>query len=63
VAVAMAVHIADSVEEAMDDLRPAVTRELSFQRTRGLLGMIVRLLGIEKSPEAITFEDMVDACC
>ncbi len=61
VAVAAAVYIADSVEEAMDDLRPAVTRELSFQRTRGLLGLIVRLLGIPKPPEEITFEDMVAA--
>ncbi len=61
VAVAMAVYIADSVEDAMDDLRPGVTRELSFQRSRGLLGLIVRLLGIEKPPDEITFEDMVDA--
>jgi limonene 1,2-monooxygenase len=61
VVVAAAVHIADSLDEALDDLRPAVTRELSFQRTRGLLGIIVRLLGIPKSPDEITFEDMVDA--
>jgi alkanesulfonate monooxygenase SsuD/methylene tetrahydromethanopterin reductase-like flavin-dependent oxidoreductase (luciferase family) len=61
VVVAAAVYIADSLDEALNDLRPAVTRELSFQRTRGLLGMIVRLLGIPKSPDQITFEDMVDA--
>jgi hypothetical protein len=61
VAVAMAVYIADSLAEAMDDLRPAVTRELSFQRSRGLLGLIVRLLGIQKSADDITFEDMVNA--
>jgi alkanesulfonate monooxygenase SsuD/methylene tetrahydromethanopterin reductase-like flavin-dependent oxidoreductase (luciferase family) len=61
VAVAHAVHIADSFEEALDDLRPAVTQEMNFQKTRGLMGLIVRGLGLQKSPEEITFDDLVAA--
>jgi len=61
IAVATAVYIASSYQEAFDDLAPAVNLEMQFQKARGLMGMLARGIGIQKAPEDVTFEDLVKA--
>jgi len=61
VSVAKFIYLADSVQEAMDDLRPAVNLEMEYQRSRGLLKFVLAHYDVNgKDPQDVVFDDMVD---
>ena len=55
------VYVADSKKQGMDDLRPAVTHEMDFQRRRGLLKFMCSAFHLPFTPEEATFDAMVEA--
>jgi len=55
------VYVADSVAQAIADMREAVEYELGFQRARGLLRLLAQALGDDVDPDSLRFEDLVDA--
>jgi limonene 1,2-monooxygenase len=61
VAVSRYVYVADSVREAMDDLRPDINYELGFQTKRGLIQMLTRNYGMPLKDNAVTFDDLAEA--
>jgi limonene 1,2-monooxygenase len=60
VSVASFVYVADSVEQAKDDLRAAVNFEMGYQKTRGLLKWVMAPYKISKPVEDLTFDDLVE---
>ena len=58
--VACFVYLADSVQQAMDDLRPAVNYEMGYQKTRGLLKYVMAGYDVRKPIEDLTFDDLVE---
>jgi alkanesulfonate monooxygenase SsuD/methylene tetrahydromethanopterin reductase-like flavin-dependent oxidoreductase (luciferase family) len=58
--VARFVYVADSVEEALEDLRPAVTLEMGYQKTRGLFRFVLSPYTLPRPIEDLTFDDLVD---
>jgi limonene 1,2-monooxygenase len=58
--VACFVYVADSVQQAMDDLRPAVNLEMSYQKKRGLLKFVLHNYDLPKPVDDMTFDDLVD---
>jgi limonene 1,2-monooxygenase len=61
IAVARYVHLADSRQEAMDDLRPAITYELGFQVKRGLIGMLKSNYNWQFGGEDVSFDQLAEA--
>jgi limonene 1,2-monooxygenase len=59
VTVGASVYLADSVEEAMDDIRDAAEWELRFQRARGLMRLIAPAVG--RPEDRIGFDELVEA--
>jgi limonene 1,2-monooxygenase len=57
--VGASVYIADSVEEAMRDIREAAEWEMQFQRARGLLKLIAPAVG--RTADQIGFDELVEA--
>lgn len=58
--VARLIYLADSVEEAIEELRPAVEQEMGYQKTRGLLPFVLRPYELPRPVADLTFDDMVD---
>ncbi|HLG74529.1 MAG TPA: LLM class flavin-dependent oxidoreductase [Chloroflexota bacterium] len=58
--VASFVYVADSVQQAVEDLRPAVTLELGYQKKRGLLRFVLSPFNIQKDIEDITLDDLIE---
>jgi limonene 1,2-monooxygenase len=58
--VACFVYVADSLQQAMDDLRPAVNYELGYQKARGLLKWVLMPYQLPRPVEDITFDDLVE---
>ena len=61
ITVARYVHLADSRQEAMDDLRPAITYELGFQVQRGLIRMLKSNYNWQFTGEDVSFDQLADA--
>lgn len=60
IAVSRLVYIADSKEEAMDDMREEVNFELSFQVRRGLMNFARNVYKLPLTGDTMTIEDMVE---
>lgn len=60
IAVASFVYIADSVQEAADDLRDAVNLKMGYQKTRGLLQFVMRPYSLSKPVDDLNFDDLVE---
>ncbi|HEY8694946.1 MAG TPA: LLM class flavin-dependent oxidoreductase [Chloroflexota bacterium] len=58
--VACFIYVADSVQQAMDDLRPAVNYEMGYQKTRGLLKWVMMPFQLPRPVEDLTFDDLVE---
>ena len=56
-----AVYVADSVGEAVDHLRAAVTHEVGFQAQRGFLTMLKRVYDIDVPNDARAIEVLMEA--
>jgi alkanesulfonate monooxygenase SsuD/methylene tetrahydromethanopterin reductase-like flavin-dependent oxidoreductase (luciferase family) len=54
------VYIAGSVKEAINDLEPAVSLELSYQKARGQLQFVLKEYDLPKPVVDLTLEDLVD---
>ncbi len=61
IAVARAVYIADSKQQAMDDMREAVAIEVGVQAQRGFLNMMRQRYGIEIRADHTAIEQLVEA--
>ncbi len=59
IAVSRLIYIADSKEEAMDDMREEVSFELGFQINRGLVNFARNVYKLPLEGDTITIEDMV----
>jgi len=57
---ARVVYVADSQEEALEDLRPAVTFETSVQAERGFLTMLKNVFDVEVPNDERAIEALVD---
>ncbi|NQV56621.1 MAG: LLM class flavin-dependent oxidoreductase [Rhodospirillales bacterium] len=55
------VYIADSYEEALEDMRPAVTYEISVQAERGFLKVLKDLFNVDVPNNEHAIEALVDA--
>ena len=55
------VYIADSYEEAIEDLRPSVTHEISIQAERGFLKMLKRLFDLDVPNDERGIEVLAEA--
>jgi limonene 1,2-monooxygenase len=55
------VYIADSVREAMDDLRPFITHELGFQMKRGLIRIIRNNYDLKFEGDTVSFDQLAEA--
>jgi alkanesulfonate monooxygenase SsuD/methylene tetrahydromethanopterin reductase-like flavin-dependent oxidoreductase (luciferase family) len=55
------VYLADSKREAMDDLRPFITHELSYQLQRGLINIIKNNFGLQFPGDKVTFDQLAEA--
>jgi alkanesulfonate monooxygenase SsuD/methylene tetrahydromethanopterin reductase-like flavin-dependent oxidoreductase (luciferase family) len=55
------VYIADSRREAMDDLRPFITHELTFQLARGLIRIIRNNYHLPFTGDKVTFDQLAEA--
>jgi alkanesulfonate monooxygenase SsuD/methylene tetrahydromethanopterin reductase-like flavin-dependent oxidoreductase (luciferase family) len=56
------IYVTDSVKQAIDDLRPAVTHEMGFQRQRGLMKIIKSHLDLPGvAAEDIGFDHLLEA--
>jgi limonene 1,2-monooxygenase len=53
------VYVADSVEQAIEEMRPAVEWEMGYQRLRGVFRSFAAAFG-QTDPDAVTFEDLID---
>jgi alkanesulfonate monooxygenase SsuD/methylene tetrahydromethanopterin reductase-like flavin-dependent oxidoreductase (luciferase family) len=61
IAAARYVYLADSREQAMDDLRPAITYELGFQMKRGLIKMIRSNYALQFAGDEVSFDQLAEA--
>jgi limonene 1,2-monooxygenase len=61
VAGSRAVYVAKSKAEALSDLRPAVTHEVSLQAERGFLAVLKRVYGVEVPNNKNALDALVDA--
>ncbi len=61
IAASRVIYVADSVEQALEDLRPAVTAEVQFQAERGFLRMLERMFGVRIPPDEYALEALVEA--
>ena len=61
VTVARYVYLADSRREAMDDLRPSITYELGYQKSRGLIRIITSNYDLGIKGDDVTFDQLADA--
>jgi limonene 1,2-monooxygenase len=59
--VARYVYLADSVAEAMDDLRADINHELGFQMKRGLIRMLTANYNLSLNADEVTFDRLVAA--
>jgi alkanesulfonate monooxygenase SsuD/methylene tetrahydromethanopterin reductase-like flavin-dependent oxidoreductase (luciferase family) len=59
--VARFIYVADSVEQAANDIRPAVELEMGYQRARGLFASAIASYKLQKDPDAIRFDDLAEA--
>ena len=59
--VARLIYIADSRKEAVDDMRAGASHEIEFQRERGLLRLVSKMLNLPKPAEELVFDDFVEA--
>ncbi len=59
--VARLIYIADSHGEAVEDIRAGASHELEFQRERGLLRLVSKMLMLPKPADELMFDDFVDA--
>jgi len=59
--VARYVYLADSRREAMDDLRPAFTYELGYQKQRGFIRLINASYGLSLAEDKVTFDQLAEA--
>jgi alkanesulfonate monooxygenase SsuD/methylene tetrahydromethanopterin reductase-like flavin-dependent oxidoreductase (luciferase family) len=55
------IYVADSREQALDDLRKAVAFEVSIQNERGFLKMLDKLYGVKVPPTDQAIEALVEA--
>jgi len=55
------VYLADSREEAMNDLRPAITYELGFQMKRGLIRIIRSNYDLQFKGDEVSFDQLAEA--
>src|SRR5262249_39900243 len=55
------VYLAESRREAMDDLRPFITHELSFQLKRGLIRIIKNNFGLQFPGDRVSFDQLAEA--
>jgi alkanesulfonate monooxygenase SsuD/methylene tetrahydromethanopterin reductase-like flavin-dependent oxidoreductase (luciferase family) len=58
ISVACFVYVTDSVEQAKQDLRPAVNLEMSYQKKRGLLKYVLQRYQLPRPIEDMTFDDL-----
>jgi limonene 1,2-monooxygenase len=63
ISVSKYIYLADSKEEAIEDLRPAANYELGFQAKRGLLHFARNVYKLPIVGDTITIEDMVKGGC
>jgi limonene 1,2-monooxygenase len=61
IAAARYVYLADSREQAMDDLRPSITYELGFQMKRGLIKMIRSNYALQFAGDEVSFDQLAEA--
>lgn len=61
VTVARYVYLADSRREAMDDLRPAINYELTYQKSRGLIRIITSNYDLGIKGDDISFDQLAEA--
>jgi limonene 1,2-monooxygenase len=61
ITVARYVYLADSREEAMNDLRPAITYELGFQMKRGLIRIIRSNYDLQFKGDEVSFDQLAEA--
>jgi len=61
VTVARYVYLADSRREAMDDLRPAINYELTYQKARGLIRIITSNYDIGVKGDDVSFDQLAEA--
>jgi len=59
--VARYIYLADSRREAMDDLRPAFTYELGYQKKRGFIRLINASYGLSLVESEVTFDQLAEA--
>jgi alkanesulfonate monooxygenase SsuD/methylene tetrahydromethanopterin reductase-like flavin-dependent oxidoreductase (luciferase family) len=59
--VARYIYLADSRREAMDDLRPAFTYELGYQKQRGFIRLINASYGLSLVESEVTFDQLAEA--
>ena len=55
------VYVADSYEEALEDLRPAVTHEIGIQAERGFLKMLKNVFGVDVPNDERAVEVLAEA--
>ncbi len=63
IAASRAIYIADSVDQAIEDLRPAVAQEVGVQADRGFLTMLERTFGLRVPNDDHAIEALVEAGC
>jgi alkanesulfonate monooxygenase SsuD/methylene tetrahydromethanopterin reductase-like flavin-dependent oxidoreductase (luciferase family) len=63
ISVSKYIYLADSQEEAIEDLRPAANYELGFQAKRGLLHFARTVYKLPIVGDTITIEDMANGGC
>jgi limonene 1,2-monooxygenase len=59
--VARYIYLTDSRREAMDDLRPAFTYELGYQKQRGFIRLINASYGLSLVESEVTFDQLAEA--
>jgi len=55
------VYLADSRREAMDDLRPDINAELTYQMKRGLIRVVTSSYGLKLKSDTVTFDELEEA--
>ena len=55
------IYVADSLDEAVDDIRAGASHEVAFQRERGMLQVISKMLNLERPGDELTFDYFVEA--
>ncbi|HEX6513737.1 MAG TPA: LLM class flavin-dependent oxidoreductase [Chloroflexota bacterium] len=60
ISVACFVYVADSVEQAKEDLQPGVSLEMSFQKRRGFFKFVLQGYELPRPIDDLTFDDLHD---